>query len=74
MAYRNVHGLSHGMGTAVTVQRMVFGNSGGRSGAGVGFTRNPSTGEPSPCIEQKIDPSQGEDVVRFQVFREETAW
>ena len=30
---------------AVTVQTMVFGNAGGTSGAGVGFTRDPATGE-----------------------------
>jgi pyruvate,orthophosphate dikinase len=62
MAYRNLHGLNHDMGTAVTVQRMVFGNAGGLSGAGVGFTRNPSTGEPSPWVDFLFN-AQGEDVV-----------
>ncbi|MGX8012336.1 PEP/pyruvate-binding domain-containing protein [Mesorhizobium sp. ORM8.1] len=62
VAYRNLHGLSHDMGTAVTVQRMVFGNAGGLSGAGVGFTRNPSTGEPNPWVDFLFD-AQGEDVV-----------
>jgi pyruvate,orthophosphate dikinase len=61
-AYRNLHGLSHDMGTAVTVQRMVFGNAGGLSGAGVGFTRNPSTGDPSPWVDFLFN-AQGEDVV-----------
>jgi len=62
VTYRNLHGLSHDMGTAVTVQRMVFGNAGGLSGAGVGFTRNPSTGAPSPWVDFLFN-AQGEDVV-----------
>ncbi|TIQ34945.1 MAG: pyruvate, phosphate dikinase [Mesorhizobium sp.] len=61
-AYRNLHGLSHEMGTAVTVQRMVFGNAGGLSGAGVGFTRNPITGDPKPWVDFLFN-AQGEDVV-----------
>lgn len=62
MTYRTLHHLSHDMGTAVTVQRMVFGNAGGLSGAGVGFTRDPSTGKPSPWVDFLFN-SQGEDVV-----------
>ncbi|MBZ9797267.1 PEP/pyruvate-binding domain-containing protein [Mesorhizobium sp. ES1-4] len=62
VAYRNLHDLSHGMGTAVAVQRMVFGNAGGLSGAGVGFTRNPSTGDPNPWVDFLFN-AQGEDVV-----------
>lgn len=62
VAYRNLHGLSHDMGTAVTVQRMVFGNAGGLSGAGVGFTRNPITGDPNPWVDFLFN-AQGEDVV-----------
>lgn len=61
-AYRRMHGLPDSLGTAVTVQRMVFGNAGGRSGAGVGFTRQPSTGEPQPWIDYLAN-AQGEDVV-----------
>jgi len=61
-AYRELHGLSHAMGTAVTVQRMVFGNAGGLSGSGVGFTRNPSCGEPRPWVDFLFN-AQGEDVV-----------
>lgn len=60
--YRALHGLADDMGTAVTVQRMVFGNGGGLSGAGVGFTRNPSSGEPLPWIDFLFN-AQGEDVV-----------
>ena len=33
--YRRLHGLAEDLGTAVTVQQMVFGNAGGTSGAGV---------------------------------------
>jgi pyruvate,orthophosphate dikinase len=61
-AYREMRGLSHAMGTAVTVQRMVFGNAGGLSGAGVGFTRNPSDGDPAPWVGFLFN-AQGEDVV-----------
>lgn len=60
--YRDMRGLDHGVGTAVTVQRMVFGNAGGLSGAGVGFTRNPSDGEPAPWVDFLFN-AQGEDVV-----------
>jgi pyruvate, orthophosphate dikinase len=61
-AYRRLNGISDSIGTAVTVQRMVFGNSGGRSGAGVGFTRNPATGEPTLWVDFLFN-AQGEDVV-----------
>src|SRR5690606_28204525 len=46
IAYRELHGLPHDMGTACTVQAMVFGDLDERSGTGVVFTRDPSTGEP----------------------------
>jgi len=61
-AYRALRGLSDEMGTAVTVQRMVFGDGGGLSGAGVGFTRNPIDGSPSPWVDFLFN-AQGEDVV-----------
>jgi pyruvate, orthophosphate dikinase len=60
--YRAAHGIDHGLGTAVTVQRMVFGNAGGTSGAGVGFTRNPSTGAAELYLDYAAN-AQGEDVV-----------
>ena len=41
---------------------MVFGNSGNRSGAGVGFTRDPSTGERRLWVDFLTN-AQGEDVV-----------
>lgn len=61
-AYRRLHGIDDGIGTAVTVQAMVFGNAGGLSGAGVGFSRNPITGEPQPWVDFLFN-AQGEDVV-----------
>jgi pyruvate,orthophosphate dikinase len=56
---KNLDGLA---GTAVTVQRMVYGNAGPRSGAGVGFTRDPATGEKRVYLDFAFD-AQGEDVV-----------
>lgn len=60
--YRRMHRIADDAGTAVTVQAMVFGNAGGRSGSGVGFTRDPSTGDPGLWVDFLFDP-QGEDVV-----------
>ena len=61
-AYRDMNGIDHGLGTAVTIQRMVFGNSGLHSGSGVGFTRNPTTGERELWVDF-LPNAQGEDVV-----------
>ena len=61
-AYRSLQELDHLQGTAVTVQAMVFGNGGLSSGAGVAFSRDPSTGRPEPMIDLVLD-AQGEDVV-----------
>jgi pyruvate,orthophosphate dikinase len=60
--YRRLNQLDDMAGTAVTVQTMVFGNSGGRSGAGVAFSRNPATGDKSIYVDFLSD-AQGEDVV-----------
>jgi pyruvate,orthophosphate dikinase len=60
--YRRLQNLDHLKGTAVTVQAMVFGNGGLASGAGVAFSRDPSTGAPRPMIDLVLD-AQGEDVV-----------
>lgn len=62
VSYRRIKGLDALMGTAVTVQRMVYGNAGPNSGAGVGFTRNPATGEKQLYLDFAFD-AQGEDVV-----------
>lgn len=59
---RKAEGIPDDLGTAVTVQMMVFGNFGNTSGTGVLFTRNSTTGA------KEIDGdflanAQGEDVV-----------
>ena len=61
-AYRSHEGIPDDLGTAVTVQAMVFGNRGGDSGTGVLFTRNPATGEPTLYGDVMFN-AQGEDVV-----------
>ncbi|MFD2182072.1 PEP/pyruvate-binding domain-containing protein [Rhodoplanes azumiensis] len=61
-SYRALEGLGDLRGVAVTVQAMVFGNRSLRSGAGVAFSRDPSTGAPEPVIEMLFS-AQGEDVV-----------
>ena len=61
-AYRRMNGISAAMGTAVTVQAMVFGNLGDHSATGVAFTRNPATGERALYGEFLVN-AQGEDVV-----------
>lgn len=60
--YRKIYGIPDDLGTAVNVQMMVFGNFGEDSGTGVGFTRNPATGEKEIFGEFLIN-AQGEDVV-----------
>ncbi|RPH35680.1 MAG: pyruvate, phosphate dikinase, partial [Planctomycetota bacterium] len=62
ISYRKMNKIPDEMGTAVNVQTMVFGNSGDKSGTGVGFTRDPSTGENVFYGEFLIN-AQGEDVV-----------
>ncbi len=60
--YRRLNALEGLAGTAVTVQAMVFGNSGSDSGAGVAFSRDPATGEKGLYVDFLAD-AQGEDVV-----------
>jgi pyruvate,orthophosphate dikinase len=60
--YRELQHLEHLKGTAVTIQAMVYGNRGTSSGAGVAFSRDPSTGAEQPVIDVLFE-SQGEDVV-----------
>jgi pyruvate,orthophosphate dikinase len=60
--YRNLNKIDHSLGTAVTVQAMVFGNFDARSATGVCFTRDPSTGERKLYGEYLVN-AQGEDVV-----------
>lgn len=62
VTYRRIHEISDKLGTAVNIQEMVFGNTGGDSGTGVAFTRNPATGEAGVFGEFLLN-AQGEDVV-----------
>lgn len=62
ITYRKLNHIDEGLGTAVNIQRMVYGNTGENSGTGVAFTRNPSTGENYLYGEYLIN-AQGEDVV-----------
>jgi pyruvate,orthophosphate dikinase len=60
--YRKLNKIPSDLGTAVNIQAMVFGNMGDDSLTGVGFTRNPSTGE-NKFYGEYLDNAQGEDVV-----------
>jgi len=60
--YRKQNRIPDDLGTAVNVQAMVFGNMGDKSATGVGFTRNPSTGE-KQFYGEYLTNAQGEDVV-----------
>ena len=62
--YRRQFRISKAManGTAVNVCTMVFGNMGEDSATGVGFTRNPATGE-NVIYGEYLTNAQGEDVV-----------
>lgn len=60
--YRRLNGISPMLGTAAIIQAMVYGNQDERSGTGVVFSRNPSTGEKGLFGEYLIQ-AQGEDLV-----------
>src|SRR6478735_2346429 len=60
--YRRAHEIADDLGTAVNVVQMVFGNKGDRSGTGVAFTRDPSTGA-TGLYGEFLANAQGEDVV-----------
>jgi len=62
--YRREFGITPDManGTAVNVCTMVFGNMGDDCATGVGFTRNPGTGE-NEMFGEYLTNAQGEDVV-----------
>ena len=62
IAYRKFEGIPDDWGTAVSVQSMVFGNTGDTSATGVAFTRNPATGE-NYFYGEWLPNAQGEDVV-----------
>lgn len=62
IAYRNMNQISHQTGMAIVVQAMVFGDKNDKSGTGVLFTRNPSTGKKEVYGEYLIR-AQGHDLV-----------
>jgi pyruvate,orthophosphate dikinase len=62
ITYRKLNDIPNNLGTAVNVQAMVFGNMGDDSATGVGFTRNPATGE-NKFYGEYLTNAQGEDVV-----------
>src|SRR5215217_113755 len=62
VAYRREFRIPDNLGTAVTVQAMVFGNLGDDCATGVAFTRDPATGE-RRLIGEYLPNAQGEDVV-----------
>jgi pyruvate,orthophosphate dikinase len=62
VSYRRLNHISDAPGTAVTIQTMVYGNAGGASGAGVGFTRDPATGVRELYFDFQFN-AQGEDIV-----------
>ena len=62
ISYRRMNNIDDALGTAVNVQQMVYGNYNEKSGTGVAFSRNPSTGENEIFGEFLLN-AQGEDVV-----------
>ncbi|MBI4712994.1 MAG: pyruvate, phosphate dikinase [Planctomycetes bacterium] len=60
--YRAMYKIPDDIGTAVNIQEMVFGNLGDDSATGVGFTRDPSTGN-KIFYGEYLTNAQGEDVV-----------
>ena len=60
--YRRIYHIPDDLGTAVNIQKMVFGNLGPNSATGVGFTRDPATGAKEFFGEFLVN-AQGEDVV-----------
>ena len=62
VTYRRMYEIPASWGTAVNVQAMVFGNLGDDCATGVGFTRDPATGENRFYGEYLVN-AQGEDVV-----------
>lgn len=60
--YRRLNRLASESGTGVLIQTMVFGNGGPTSGSGVGFTRNPATGDDELYVDFALN-AQGEDIV-----------
>jgi len=66
--YRRLHAIPDELYTAATIQQMIFGNAGGTSGSGVGFTRDPDSGEKRLYFDFLFN-SQGEDIVSGRTTR-----
>jgi len=64
--YREINNIPHDIGTAVVLQKMVFGNKDSASCTGVYFTGNPNTGDTKHTGEFLVG-AQGEDVVSGEV-------
>jgi pyruvate,orthophosphate dikinase len=62
VAYRRYHRIPDDLGTAVSIQAMVFGNRSRDSATGVAFSRNPATGE-RRLYGEYLPNAQGEDIV-----------
>lgn len=60
--YRSINKIDENAGTAVVIQKMVFGNKNNLSATGVLFSRNPSNGKNQLSGEYLVC-AQGEDVV-----------
>ena len=60
--YRNAAKIAHDLGTAVSIQTMVFGNMGDNSATGVAMSRNAATGDKELEGDFLMN-AQGEDVV-----------
>ncbi len=66
IAYRQEHGISDDIGTAVIIQEMYFGNApGGKSCSGVVLSRNPATGENEMAGEYVV--AQGDEIVSGRI-------
>lgn len=70
-AYRREHSISEGLGTAITIQQMVFGNQAGvsESGTGVAMSHNPDTAEPG-LFGDYLQNAQGHDLVSGEMTPE----
>jgi pyruvate,orthophosphate dikinase len=67
--YRQLNALQGLKGTAVTVETMVFGNSGGDSGAGVAFSRDPATGAKQLYVDFLVDAQLGSAAFQWVISR-----
>lgn len=66
MIYRENHSIPDELGTAIIIQKMVFGNKNENSGSGVIFSSNPNNNEKNIMGEILFE-AQGEDIVLGRV-------